>query len=253
MKLAVLAIDTDTTWFVINELKKDFPDLAVCIEQPISRYALLKRRLRKVGFLTVGGQVAFMLYMSMLRRFSTERLGRFLDDLRLDKSKPKELDSFQVESVNSAECIEWLKKISPDVIVLNGTRIVSSEVLNCIDAVFINLHCGITPAYRGVHGAYWALHQGDAENAGVTVHVVDAGIDTGDILYQGCIKTSPEDDFLTYPLRQYCVGIPLLKKAIADANSGNLTTFERADLSSSIWMHPTLWQYLLARWSRGVR
>ncbi|WCE07568.1 formyl transferase [Pseudomonas sp. JBR1] len=253
MKVVVLGIDTDTTWTVVNELEKDFPRLALCLENPVSRYGLLKGRLRKVGFLTVGGQLLFMLYMSIIRKLSLNRIRRLFDELGLDSARPDRLNVFHVTSVNSPECIEWLKRESPDIVVLNGTRIVSSKVLNSIDSIFINLHCGITPAYRGVHGAYWAFYKNDEANAGVTVHVVDAGIDTGDILYQSCISRLAEDNFLTYPIRQYHVGIPLLKKAIADVSKGNMKKFKRPDLGSSIWMHPTLLQYLYARWFRGVK
>ena len=45
--------------------------------------------------------------------------------------------------------------------VVNGTRILSRRMLESIDAVFLNMHVGITPKYRGVHGGYWALANGD--------------------------------------------------------------------------------------------
>ncbi len=56
--------------------------------------------------------------------------------------------------------------------------------LAAIDAPFINYHAGINPKYRGQHPGYWALASDDAENAGVTIHLVDEGVDTGSVLYQ---------------------------------------------------------------------
>src|SRR5438093_9923670 len=53
-------------------------------------------------------------------------------------------------------------------VVVNGTRIISEAVLTASDAVFINMHAGITPKYRGVHGGYWALYNGDGEAASST-------------------------------------------------------------------------------------
>mgnify|MGYP003330073050 CR=1 FL=1 len=52
----------------------------------------------------------------------------------------------------------------PDVIIVNGTSILSQSVLDSCNALFLNTHCGITPKYRGVHGAYWALVNNDNEN-----------------------------------------------------------------------------------------
>jgi len=70
----------------------------------------------------------------------------------------------------------------PDVVVVNGTRIIAEKVLHSVPATFLNTHSGITPLYRGAHGGYWALVKKDRANCGVTIHVVDAGIDTGGIV-----------------------------------------------------------------------
>lgn len=68
-----------------------------------------------------------------------------------------------------------MRMISPDIVVVNGTRIINEETINCLHVPMINMHMGITPRYRGVHGTYWALTQGDKEHCGVTIHVIDKG------------------------------------------------------------------------------
>ena len=108
----------------------------------------------------------------------------------------------------------------------------------------MNTHCGITPSYRGVHGAYWALSQRDVKNVGVTIHKVDSGIDTGDIIYQSNITVTSKDNFATYPIRQYLKAIPLINLTLDDIKNGNLKTFKRNDLISCIWFHPTAWKYI---------
>jgi hypothetical protein len=57
----------------------------------------------------------------------------------------------RVASANADETVALLQELRPRVVVVNGTRILSKRVLGCIDAVFINMHAGITPLYRGVH------------------------------------------------------------------------------------------------------
>jgi methionyl-tRNA formyltransferase len=149
----------------------------------------------------------------------------------------------KVSSINSEKCIEALKSIRPDLVLVNGTRIISGKVLNCVNAKFIYIHAGITPRYRGVHGAYWAVVNKDKENCGVSTHFVDEGIDTGNIIYQSIIEVTEKDNFVTYPYLQLAYGINDLRKAIGDYFSGNITVID-SKLESSLRTHPTLFQYI---------
>ncbi|QYF91985.1 formyl transferase [Massilia sp. PAMC28688] len=251
MKLIVLATDSDSTWMLVNSLMPYFPDLKVVLETPIGRATLLKRRLARLGWWTVAGQVLFMLLLPVLRRSGQQRREALLAAAGLACQAPA-IALQRFASVNDPDCRQWLAAQDPDVVILNGTRIVSPQVLDSCRAVFLNTHCGITPAYRGVHGGYWALYQGQPHLAGVTVHVVDRGIDTGDIIYQSTFTAEPGDNFLTYPVKQYIAGIPLMQRALEDIAADKLVRHRRADLTSAVWYHPTLWQYLGARWRRGV-
>jgi methionyl-tRNA formyltransferase len=56
--------------------------------------------------------------------------------------------------VNSGQTIELLTALRPDV---EGTRIISANVLRRVRVPFVHTHAGVTPMYRGVHGADWAL------------------------------------------------------------------------------------------------
>ena len=106
------------------------------------------------------------------------------------------------------------------------------KVLSCIDAPFINTHLGITLKYRGVHGGYWALANGDPDNYGVTVHLIDVGIDTGGVLYQKFIKVLKNDNFNTYPIHQIAHAIPLMKDTLNDIKENQLNT-EKASFHQS--------------------
>ena len=253
MRVVVLAVDSTSTWMVVNALRSSYPSLQVALEKPISRLRLLRNRLRRLGIARVLGQLLFMLYLPLLRRRSYSQATRLINKAGLSSERPADLVVAEFESVNSDACQAWLRQLNADVVVVNGTRILSSQILASCSAVFLNTHCGITPAYRGVHGAYWALAMGDANHAGVTVHAVDAGIDTGDIAFQSLIEIGPEDNFTTYPVRQYVAAIPLLDQAIRGVRAGTLQLYRRDDLSSDLWSHPTLWQYLYNRLRRGVR
>jgi hypothetical protein len=253
MKIVVLAQESASTWMMVNALRPTYPDVKVYLEQPVSRSVLLRRRAARIGFWPVLGQVIFMAVVPLICRGGRKRNADLIRAAGLSTDRPSDLAIIKGPSVNSAGCITWLAAERPDVVVVNGTRIISADVLASCNAVFLNTHCGVTPAYRGVHGGYWALYHGDPDNIGVTIHVVNAGIDTGDILYQASAQIDSDDNFLTYPVKQYIAGIPLMCKAIADVSGSRLRTFVRNDLPSALWYHPTIWQYLSARFSRGIK
>ncbi|GAB4223046.1 MAG: hypothetical protein Tsb005_16880 [Gammaproteobacteria bacterium] len=67
----------------------------------------------------------------------------------------------------------------------------------------VNVHSSLLPQYRGVHPVSWALINGETQT-GVTLHVIDEGIDTGGILYQAPTSIDPHENIwcLTERLNQ---------------------------------------------------
>jgi methionyl-tRNA formyltransferase len=171
----------------------------------------------------------------------------------MDDSPIENQNVLYVESVNHKDTISELVKINPSIIIINGTRIISKKVLNSVKSKFVNMHAGITPQYRGVHGGYWALVDRNPELCGVTIHLVDPGIDTGDILEQKSIRSMPGDNYSTYPLIQLGTGIPLLIKNVTHLLEGRINLKSGDESNSKLWSHPTLWQYLWYRIFRGVK
>jgi methionyl-tRNA formyltransferase len=58
---------------------------------------------------------------------------------------------------------------------------------------FINMHGALVPEYRGIHGGTWAIINGEKFH-GFTIHIVDEGIDSGPVLFQGRVEMMLEDD-----------------------------------------------------------
>ncbi|MEG0068329.1 phosphoribosylglycinamide formyltransferase [Cetobacterium sp.] len=94
---------------------------------------------------------------------------------------PKGFSSkFEFES----KIIEILKSESIDFIVLAGyMRIISSNLLNEYPNKIINIHPAYLPEFPGKDGISDAFEAGVKET-GVTIHFVDSGVDTGEIIYQ---------------------------------------------------------------------
>ncbi len=243
MKIVMLAGKGDSSKFVFNEIQKYYPIIKVLEEESPNKFNMIRNRVRRVGWINVIGQIMFLLFSKLLKVKSKNRIKKLIEDYELSKSPINERVLKHVTSVNSDEAIEELKHLDPDIVIVNGTRIISQKVLSSVRAKFINTHLGITPKYRGVHGGYWAIANNDMGNCGTTVHLVDKGIDTGGILYQGVIKIDSSDNYCTYPIHQVSIGIKLMLKALGDAEKNNLRIVEN-DLESKLWYHPEIWTYI---------
>lgn len=253
-KIVLLGREDSQTAIVYNSLRSEFSIERVIVEQAEPRLKFLKRRIKRLGWRKTFGQVAFrLMVVPWLEANSGRRVDEIIRLFALDASPVPVEKLMKVTSVNSAETIQVLQELQAAVIVVSGTRIIAAKVLNCVAATFINMHAGITPMYRGVHGGYWALVRGDKDGCGVTVHEVDAGVDTGRILGQARIVPNGTDNFVTYSLLQLAAGLSLLKKAVGDAYEGQLHPIAAPRAESRLWTHPTLAEYVYHRVKSGVK
>lgn len=239
-----------STRVLFHSLKHDFNISSVILEEKPSSWQLLKRRVKKLGIVEVFGQILFILFNKV--QTPVTRISELKTQFSLNDDEIPEEIIQTVKSVNNRKTISLLKKLNPDVIVVNGTRIISEKVLASVAAPFINTHMGITPKYRGIHCGYWALVKNDKENCGVTVHLVDKGIDTGGVLCQDTISPTRKDNFNTYPVLQLTKSIPLMKRALIAASENRLV-IKKGVGPSGLWYHPTLWGYWWHRLFNGVR
>lgn len=249
----MLASSGQSTDILFQVLDREHKVTQVIMEEHESKKVFLKRRIRKLGLIQVAGQILFqILVVPLLRATSSSTQKKILEKSGLsDAGIPAETIK-EVVSVNHPDVAKIIAIAKPDVIVVNGTRIISKKILSAVECPVINMHSGITPGYRGVHGAYWALVNNDLPHCGVTVHLVDAGVDTGEVLYQATIQVDKQDNFTTYPLKQLTQGIPLMLTAIQNIFDGEVNPFSPGG-NSAQWYHPTIWQYLYYRFTRKVK
>lgn len=242
-KIVFLASNTESSRWVYNALKDVLPISHAIIEQPVSKTQLLKRRIKKIGFIKVIGQVLFtLLVVPYLSRKAKKRKADLINKYKLDDTPFDKSVCSHVGSVNDDDCLQYLQKLQPDIVLVNGTRIISKKILQCVTATFINMHVGITPWYRGAHGGYWALYNNDAENFGTTIHLVDTGVDTGSILKYVFTKPDKTDNFTTYPIIQAAEGIRVLPGVINDFINSNYTVIKQ-NAKGKLYQQPAIWQY----------
>lgn len=85
---------------------------------------------------------------------------------------------------NSKEIAGWIESLNPDLIVVfSMSQLLKDDILKIPRFGVINLHPSFLPSYRGANPDFWQYYDMEM-NPGATVHYVNAGEDTGDIIYQ---------------------------------------------------------------------
>ena len=98
------------------------------------------------------------------------------------------ITAFECGEVGNLETSGWLEELAPDVVcVACWNSIIPARVLNIPQYGFLNVHPSLLPAYRGPYPLFWQFRVGETKT-GVSVHWMDAGLDTGDIARQQDIQ-----------------------------------------------------------------
>lgn len=90
----------------------------------------------------------------------------------------------QIPRVNRAEAVDWCRSHRPDLLIVYGTSILKEPMIQVPRLGVLNAHSSILPHFRGVFSEFWQVFHGDLNHVGVTVHCIDTGVDTGDIVMQ---------------------------------------------------------------------
>lgn len=250
-KAIILAQDGLTTNLLVEEVSKFWDIQKVIVEDDPSPIDMLKKRAKKVGWLSAIGQALFILLVPPLLPSKK----RIFEITKKYGYSPKEINDQLVDhvhSINTNKTIELIHSIKPDLIFVNGTQIISKNILDQINVPIINIHVGITPKYRGVHGGYWAIYNKEPHLFGVTLHYIDAGIDTGTIIDQRVIEITKADNYKTYPILQYVNGLKLLRENRDLLELGKTNKPPKLTEESQLHYHPRLCQYIWHRFN-GVK
>ena len=237
-QVVVAGSRAEMSYLVINALAREF-DVAHVVFERRRLWRLIRYRVRRLGIFTVVGQLAFMLWdRAVISPRSRRRISELLrgHDVRPPDGR---IPTTDMTSVNDPAFSSLLEGLKPKVVVVTGTGIIAKRVLER-GPTFLNIHCGITPRYRGVHGAFWAVVEGRPEEAGTTVHVIDPGVDSGPVVGQERIEVDPvTDTYRSLIVKQHLAGLGLLRTAVSSALDGSLRAIEPDPADSRQWFSPT--------------
>jgi methionyl-tRNA formyltransferase len=161
--------------------------------------------------------------------FDTELTIKFIcvrydttDDTLKNYCNKYNIDYLKNKNINSTEFLDSITHYQCDLFVsMSFNQIFKKSIINIPRLKTINCHAGKLPFYRGRNILNWVLINGENE-FGVTVHYIDEGIDTGDILLQKSFQITDMDDYSTLLNRAYKECASLLYESIKKIKNGTV-------------------------------
>ena len=136
------------------------------------------------------------------------------------------------KNINSDEFLECIANYEVDLFVsMSFNQIFKERTINYPPLTTINCHAGKLPFYRGRNILNWALIN-DEKEFGITVHYVDVGIDTGDIILQRTYPISDDDNYATLLELAYVECAEILYDAIKQIQNGSVTRTKHSSIDS---------------------
>jgi folate-dependent phosphoribosylglycinamide formyltransferase PurN len=204
-------------------------DAIVVIRQPFKYYwKLLKSVIKRAGLLDA--------FFFSFRRLSGHIKGRFLIKGHVGGKHYEDLGIplQYTKGTNSKMTLNHLKTLSPDLLILGQTGIINKTLLDIPRIGTLNAHPGILPFYRGVDCARWAIMNNEFDKVGATVHWVNEGVDTGNIIAREFYRFSGNETIAMLSEYLYEFAVSLLIKVILGIQEGIIPVGEAQSKADGI-------------------
>lgn len=151
------------------------------------------------------------------------------------------------KNINSKGSITILKQFNPDLIIsVLGNEIFKKSILELPKNGCINLHTSHLPKYRGMMPTFWAMLN-DEKEIGVSVFVMDEGIDSGPIIDQELVPISKSDSQKDIITKTKSLGMRLLLNSIEKIKTGKVEFINNDDGKSTYYTYPKKEDVMLFR------
>ena len=141
----------------------------------------------------------------------------------------------RISNFKETSFVDKIKLLRPDLqVICHFQKIIHKDLIDAPKFGTINLHPSLLPNYRGMAPQHWPILNGDKET-GVTVHFVDEGVDTGDIIIQR--KLIIEDNWNVFDLQIKMKPIysSIIKDAVDIIFEGNHKYYIQSNLKGSYY------------------
>jgi methionyl-tRNA formyltransferase len=173
------------------------------------------------ALVTSGCRIAAVVDVPAARR-STTNAARLDGRSFLQHARENGIPIHEPEKPNAPDFVETMRALDPDLFVAVGYMLLLKEPLLSVPRIAAaNFHASLLPAYRGKHPVFWALRAGETW-CGLTVHQMNAGLDTGDIMFQVRVPVRDGDSVAALYDRIMAESVPLAARLVSAAAGGNI-------------------------------
>lgn len=143
------------------------------------------------------------------------------------------LPVFQPARIREREAVDRIRSLAPDLIVVAAFgQILPQELLDIPRFGCVNIHASLLPKLRGAAPIQWSVINGDPES-GITLMQMDAGLDTGDILFQESVPIGPGETGESLYEKLAKLGGEMIVKYLPAIEAGELHPVHQDDSLSS--------------------
>ena len=150
--------------------------------------------------------------------------------------KKHRLKVLMISNINKSTHL--LKSLAPDYILVVGSRIIKKKVIGRYRNRIINFHTGYLPNYRGPYSEFWAMYEKQYSKIGTTIHLLDEGIDTGDIMDISKISINNGDTPETAHIKNVREGAKTLAKVIKNLTGKELKGRSQVHSNAMYYSYP---------------
>jgi methionyl-tRNA formyltransferase len=193
------------------------------------------------------------LYRILVERLKDKRaLKEIFTQKPYDYIEKKDVDVLEVNDINSEEVENFVRLKAPEVVLVSGTPLLKEPLIKSAQGKIINLHPGFAPQYRGRYGSFWPIYNREPHLVGATIHFIDKGIDTGNILVQQQVAFERNDTLKAITYKQQKLGVELLIKCLKNFDSLTTQAYHKDLCPSKNYYIPGLTHYIKAKmWLRS--
>jgi hypothetical protein len=190
----------------------------VCAEKVTAENSArrLKRLLRRHGLSQVGSRlVGSQLIGRWEEGNQRRRLDRLFDrDHLIDWWRGSGVVPVAVPHLNHPAARQAIAALEPDLMVRVSGGLLQPETFSLARLATLNLHHGRAPYIRGMWSIPWGIVAERPDWIGATLHMIDAGIDTGRVLWRGAPQLAPGDTGDTLYFRAHCEAVAALAATV---------------------------------------
>src|SRR5262245_24133643 len=226
--------------------------LIVIREGSARRWRVLRRQIRREGWLRTLDVLAFRMYSQLILAWRDSHWkARAL--MRLCAPCPADLSQVRrvvVPDPNSARARAFLSDLKPDLLLARCKFLLKPEVFNAPAKGTFVLHPGICPEYRNAHGCFWALVNRDYSRVGMTLLKVNEGVDTGPVYLQStCEFDEVRESHTMIQYRVVLDNLDAIGRTLREIGEGReVAPIETKGRRSAVWGQPRLSDYLHWKW-----